>query len=61
LVIGLNQKAALRKLLVDQKAKQFPEYKDKLNSGELAEYLDLVVVDDKFTKREAVEGENSSS
>lgn len=60
LVTGLNQKAALRKLLVDQKAKQFPEYKDKLNSGELAEYLDLTVVDDKFTKPEEVDEASSS-
>ena len=50
LVIGLNQKAALRKLLVDPKAKQFPEYKDALNAGALAELLDLTVVDDKFVE-----------
>lgn len=52
LVTGLNEKAALRKLLVDQKAKQFPEYKDKLNAGTLAEYLDLDIVDGKFVKPE---------
>ena len=52
LVVGLNQKAALRKLLVDQKAKQHPDMKEKLNAGTLAEYLDLVVVDDIFTKLE---------
>ena len=52
LVTGLNQKAALRKLLVDQKAKQFPDFKNQLNAGTLAEYLDLEIVDDIFTKPE---------
>ena len=52
LVTGLNQKAALRKLLVDQKAKQFPEYKDMLNAGTLAEYLGLYVVDGIFVQPE---------
>ena len=61
LVTGLNQKAALRKLLVDQKAKQFPEFKERLNAGTLAEYLDLVVVDDKFVKPEEEPDANSSS
>lgn len=44
LVVGLNQKAALRKLLIDQKAKQYPEYKVALNDGVLAELLGLVLV-----------------
>jgi hypothetical protein len=60
LVSGLNEKAALRKLLVDQKAKQFPEYKDKMKVGAevLAEYLGLIVVDGKFAKPESgAEGE----
>jgi len=43
LVTGLTERAALRKLLVDAKAKQFPEFKDKLKEGTLAEYLDLVM------------------
>ena len=52
LVTGLNQKAALRRLLIDQRAKQHPEYKVALNDGTLAELLDLVIVDDKFQKLE---------
>jgi len=52
LVCGLNQKAALRKLLIDSKAKQFPEYKEALNNGTLADMLELVVRDDKFEKPE---------
>ena len=47
-LVGLNQKAALRKLLTDPKTKQFPEYKAKLADGTLAEYLGLTIVDDKF-------------
>ena len=43
LVCGLNQKAALRKLLIDSKAKQFPEYKEALNNGTLADMLELQV------------------
>ena len=50
LVIGLNEKAALRKLLVDQKAKQHPEFKDALNGGTLAKELGLEVVDGKFAE-----------
>ena len=48
LVVGLNQKAAQRALLLDQKAKQFPEYKERLNAGTLAKYLGLRIVEDKF-------------
>ena len=51
LLTGLNQNASLRKLLVDTKAKQFPEFKQRLNDGTLAEYLDFVVVDGKFRKK----------
>lgn len=47
---GLNEKAALRALLTDTKAKQFPTYKDALNAGTLAEELGLKVVDGKFTE-----------
>ena len=52
LVTGLNQKAALRKLLIDTKAKQHPEYKVALNEGTLADMLELVIVDNKFQKPE---------
>jgi len=48
LLVGLNQKAALRKLLTDPKTKQFPEYKSKLADGMLAEFLGLTIVDEKF-------------
>lgn len=44
LITGLNQKAALRKLLIDQKAKQHPEYKTALNDGTLADMLELSLV-----------------
>ena len=43
LVTGLTAKAALRKLLVDTKAKQFPEFKDKLRAGTLAKELGLTL------------------
>ncbi len=43
IVVGLNQKAALRKLLIDPKAKVLGDYKARLNDGTLAEYLGLVV------------------
>ena len=50
LVLGLNEQAALRKLLVDTQAKQHPELKDALKAGTLAELLDLTVVEGVFTK-----------
>ena len=59
LITGLNDKAALRKLLTDPKAKQFPEYKDKLNSGSIAEYLGLAVVDGLFVTEETDEDSSS--
>lgn len=59
LIVGLNQKAALRKLLIDVKAKQHPEYKDALNEGTLANMLELVIVDDKFQKEEGSENNDS--
>lgn len=49
-IAGLNEKAALRKLLIAYK--QFPEYKTALNDGTLGEMLNLVVVDGKFQKPE---------
>ena len=52
IITGLNQKAALRKLLVDSRAKQFPEFKEALNNGTLADMLELTVVDEKFQKVE---------
>ena len=48
LVKGLTQKAALRKLLLDLRAKRFPEFKQRLSDGTLAAYLELVVVDNQF-------------
>lgn len=50
-VLGLNTKAALRALLGDTRARQFPEFKDKLKAGTLAEELGLVLVDDKFVEK----------
>ena len=50
LILGLNSKAALRKLLIDPRAKQFPEFKQMLNDGSLADYLELGIEDDKFVE-----------
>ena len=47
---GLNEKAALRALIVDTKLKQFPEYKDKLKAGTLAEFLGMTIEDGKFKR-----------
>jgi len=58
LVSGLNQKATLRKLLVDPKAKQFPEFKEALQDGTLAKMLNLALEDDKFVEIK-VEDEDS--
>ncbi len=54
LVVGLNQQAALRKLLTDSKAKQYGKYKDACKAGTLAEMVGLTV-DDKglFQKKES--------
>jgi hypothetical protein len=51
---GLTDKAALRKLMIDQKAKQFPEFKDTLKESpeKLAKELDLLFEDGKFMKVE---------
>jgi hypothetical protein len=51
LILGKNIKAAQRELLVDTRAKQFPEYKDALKAGTLADKLGLVIIDDKFAKK----------
>ena len=41
LVVGKNQKAALHDLLLDNRAKAFPDFKAKLKDGTLAEFLGL--------------------
>lgn len=48
-LVGLGKQAAKRKLITDTRLKQMPELKDKLGDGTLADYLDLDVVDGKFT------------
>lgn len=50
LISGLNVSAAMRKLMLDSRASQFPEFKDMLQKGTLAEYLGLKVVEDKFVE-----------
>jgi hypothetical protein len=52
LVLGKNQKAALRELIIDPRAKQLPEFKEALGAGTLADMLGLVYVDDKFAEKE---------
>mgnify|MGYP001602610016 CR=1 FL=1 len=52
LIVGLNQKAALRPLVMDERAKQHPEYKEALNNGTLADMLELIIVDGKFQRVE---------
>jgi hypothetical protein len=54
LVVGLNRKAALRKLITDTRAKQFPEYKDMLSKGTLAAELGFTIGDDEQAKFEKV-------
>ena len=49
LLDGVKESGVLRKLLVDTKAKQFPELRDKHKAGTLAEYLGMTVVDGKYT------------
>lgn len=62
LVCGLTERAALRKLLLDIKAKQFPEFRQKLDDGTLTAYLDLVLIDGKFQKIEdPEEGEEETN
>lgn len=60
LVVGLNERAVTRKLLVDPRAKQFKEFKDKHNAGTLAEYLGLVVVDGKFQEPKGIDEDSPS-
>lgn len=49
-VTGLNSKATLKFLLTDSRAKNFPEYKDALNTGKLGEMLGLKVENDIFVE-----------
>ncbi len=55
-IVGLNQRAALRVLISDNRIKTHPEYKDALNNGTLATMLGVVLVEDKFqeVKKDAV-------
>jgi hypothetical protein len=50
LVLGNNEKTVLRKLISDPTAKQYPDYKERLNNKTLAEFLGLKLVDGVFTK-----------
>ena len=52
LLIGKTEKVALRELLTDTRAKQFPEFKAMLQAGTLATELGLEMVDDKFVAKE---------
>lgn len=45
-LVGLNEKAALRKLVIDFKS--YPEFKDAYNKGTITDLLGLVVVDGKY-------------
>lgn len=53
---GLTEKAALRELLGNTRAKQHPELKDDLKAGTLGKKLGLVLVDGKFQKEETSGG-----
>lgn len=48
LLVGKNEKAALRALLTDPRAKQFPSFKTSLQAGTLAEELGLSIEEGKF-------------
>lgn len=60
IVTGLNSSAALRKLMTDTKAKQFPEYREKHKNGALAEFLGIEVVDDIYVDPEGADEDSSS-
>lgn len=47
-ISGLTEKAARRKLITDDRLKQFKDLKDKLAAGTLAEFLGMAVKDGKF-------------
>ena len=48
LLVGKNEKAALRELLTNARAKQFPSYKEALKAGVIADLLDIELVDGKY-------------
>lgn len=48
LVIGLKENVALRELATNNRAKQFPEYKEACKAHELDKLLDVELVDGKF-------------
>lgn len=56
-IVGKNEKAALRALLTDPRAKQFPEFKQALQAGEIGDLLDVELVDGKFALARTPEGE----
>ena len=49
---GLNKKAALRELVGSDRIKQFPEFKQALQDGTLAEMLGMDIVEGKFRVKE---------
>ena len=52
---GKNIKAALRWLIMDDRAKQLPEFKDALNDGSLATKVGLVLVNETFEEPKVAE------
>jgi len=61
LIMGLNESAALRKLVSNPKAKQFPEFRDKFKSGALLDELGLKWVEVDGKQVIGVKDEGSSS
>lgn len=51
-VVGLNEQAALRALLLDNRVKRHTKYKEALDNGTLAEMLGLDLVDGVFKRTE---------
>lgn len=58
-VAGKNLKQALRWLIMDERAKNLPEFKDALNAGVLAEKLGLSLVNDVFEEPTELTDETS--
>lgn len=52
LIVGKNEKAALRALLTDARSKQFPEFKQALQAGEIGDLLGVELVDGKYVATE---------
>jgi hypothetical protein len=52
LVLGKTEKTALRELILNERAKQMPEFKEALGNHTLADMLGLVIVDEKFVEKE---------